>query len=65
MTTENFLRLCSQKKGGYAGTPIHRIVKDGWVQGGGYGLKTVKMPCENYIVPKDQRGVLCMANDGR
>lgn len=64
-TCENFLRLCRAKRGGYNGTPIHRIVKDGWIQCGGFGLKTTNLDCENFIVPHDRRGVLCMANDGR
>ncbi|XP_068633540.1 uncharacterized protein [Battus philenor] len=65
LTCENFLRLCKEKRGGYSGTPVHRIVKDGWIQCGGYGLKTTPLDCENFIVPPDRRGVLCMANDGR
>ncbi|XP_047533414.1 uncharacterized protein LOC125068358 [Vanessa atalanta] len=64
-TSENFLRLCRDKKGGYSGTPVHRIVKDGWIQCGGFGLKNTDLDCENFIVPHDRRGVLCMANDGR
>ncbi|XP_047990996.1 uncharacterized protein LOC125230053 isoform X2 [Leguminivora glycinivorella] len=64
-TCENFLRLCKATKGGYSGTPVHRIVKDGWIQCGGFGLKGTKLDCENFIVPPDKRGVLCMANAGR
>ncbi|KAJ8722116.1 hypothetical protein PYW08_004518 [Mythimna loreyi] len=64
-TCENFLRLCQERKGGYSGTPVHRIVKDGWIQCGGYGLKKTDLDCENFIVPHDRRGVLGMANDGR
>ncbi|KAI5644367.1 cyclophilin type peptidyl-prolyl cis-trans isomerase/CLD domain-containing protein [Phthorimaea operculella] len=64
-TCENFLRLCTTKKGGYAGTPVHRIVKDGWIQCGGFGLKNTEMDCENFIVNFDRRGVLGMANAGR
>ncbi|XP_050350450.1 uncharacterized protein LOC126773554 isoform X3 [Nymphalis io] len=64
-TSENFLRLCRDKKGGYSGTPVHRIVKDGWIQCGGFGLKNTELDCENFIIPHDRRGVLCMANDGR
>lgn len=44
---------------------MHRIVKDGWIQCGGFGLKSVEMDCENFIVPFDKRGVIAMANDGR
>ncbi|XP_061716159.1 uncharacterized protein LOC133524268 [Cydia pomonella] len=64
-TCENFLRLCKATKGGYSGTPVHRIVKDGWIQCGGFGLKGTNLDCENFIVPPDKRGVLCMANAGR
>ncbi|KAL0838794.1 hypothetical protein ABMA28_016836 [Loxostege sticticalis] len=64
-TCENFLRLCKETRGGYSGTPIHRIVKDGWIQGGGFGLKNTDLNCENFNVPHDRRGVLCMANSGR
>ncbi|XP_049873465.1 uncharacterized protein LOC126372009 [Pectinophora gossypiella] len=64
-TCENFLRLCSTTRGGYGGTPIHRIVKNGWIQCGGYTLKSTDLGCENFIVPHDRRGVLAMCNDGR
>ncbi|XP_013145190.1 PREDICTED: uncharacterized protein LOC106108543 isoform X2 [Papilio polytes] len=64
-TCENFMRLCKTKRGGYAGTPVHRIVKDGWIQCGGFNLKSTHLDCENFIIPHDRRGVLCMANDGR
>lgn len=57
-TCENFLRLCTTKKGGYGGTPVHRIVKDDWIQCGGYGIKESELDCENFIVPHDRRGVL-------
>lgn len=64
-TCENFLRLCTTKKGGYGGTPVHRIVKDDWIQCGGYGIKESELDCENFIVPHDRRGVLGMANADR
>ncbi|XP_049873206.1 NK-tumor recognition protein-like isoform X2 [Pectinophora gossypiella] len=64
-TCENFLRLCKQTKGGYSGTPVHRIVKDGWIQGGGFALKQTYLTCENFAIPNDKRGVLGMANAGR
>ncbi|XP_050682472.1 uncharacterized protein LOC126977887 isoform X2 [Leptidea sinapis] len=64
-TCENFLRLCQSKRGGYSGTPVHRIVSGGWIQCGGFGLKNTDLDCENFVVPHDRRGVLCMANDGR
>ncbi|CAB3261511.1 unnamed protein product [Arctia plantaginis] len=66
LTCQNFLRLCKTTKGGYAGTPIHRIVKDNWIQCGGFNLKSNKdLNCENFLIRQDRRGVLCMANDGR
>jgi len=42
-TSENFKALCTGEKGSlpsgmvlsYANTPIHRIVPNGWIQGGG------------------------------
>lgn len=66
LTCENFLHLCESPKAGYAGTPVHRIVKDGWIQCGGFGLKdNPELNCENFIVHHDRRGVLCMANADR
>ncbi|VVC89219.1 unnamed protein product [Leptidea sinapis] len=65
MILMNFLRLCQSKRGGYSGTPVHRIVSGGWIQCGGFGLKNTDLDCENFVVPHDRRGVLCMANDGR
>lgn len=64
-TCENFMRLCNLRKGGYTGTPVHRIVKDGWIQCGGYNLKNSDLNCENFAVPFDRRGVIAMTNDGR
>ncbi|CAH0585677.1 unnamed protein product [Chrysodeixis includens] len=64
-TCENFLRLCKTTKGGYSGTPIHRIIKDSWIQCGGFGLKETPLPCENFMVPHDRRGIIGMANAGR
>ena len=77
-TCENFLRLCT---GGsvapstglplhYMGTPIHRIVPGGWIQGGdvvsgtGAGGASVlgdTIPDESFCIPHDMPGVLGMA----
>lgn len=58
---KNFIRRCTHKKNGYAGTIVHRIAKPSWIQVGGFNLKHKRMPCENYTVPHDRRGVLSMA----
>lgn len=42
-----------------------RIVKNSWIQCGGWSLPGKRMPCENYIIPHDRRGVLSMCNEGR
>ncbi|XP_018320371.1 problable inactive peptidyl-prolyl cis-trans isomerase-like 6 [Agrilus planipennis] len=63
-TTNNFIKLCRRKKGGFLGAPIHRVVKGSWIQGGGYSIPKRKIPSENFIVPHDKRGVLSMANSG-
>ncbi|XP_018566105.1 peptidyl-prolyl cis-trans isomerase-like 6 [Anoplophora glabripennis] len=65
LASENFLTKCKITLGGYAGSPIHRIMKNSWIQCGGYYLRGKKMPCENYAVPHDRRGVLSTCNDGR
>lgn len=63
MTCEVFLNRC--KKHEYVGTPIHRIVKNGWIQCGGFNLKNKTIQCENYAIPHNRRGVLSMCNDNR
>ncbi|KAL1497325.1 hypothetical protein ABEB36_008307 [Hypothenemus hampei] len=63
LACENFLNRCKSDVNGYQGTPIHRIVKNSWIQCGGYHLKPIKMPCENYVVPHDRRGVLSTCNN--
>ncbi|KAK9883537.1 hypothetical protein WA026_001712 [Henosepilachna vigintioctopunctata] len=63
-TCRLFVKRCRQAQGGYTGTPIHRIVTPSWIQCGGYRLKEVVMPCENYAVCHDKRGVLSMCNSG-
>lgn len=62
ITCNNFLRRCTRSRCTYENRPIHRIAKSGWIQGGGWNMKHVHMPCENYIVPHDRRGVLSMSN---
>ncbi|XP_044759474.1 probable inactive peptidyl-prolyl cis-trans isomerase-like 6 [Coccinella septempunctata] len=64
-TCRVFLKRCRKLKGGYSNTPIHRIVESSWVQCGGYKLKEVKMPCENFAISHDNRGILSMCNSGR
>ncbi|XP_007484488.1 probable inactive peptidyl-prolyl cis-trans isomerase-like 6 isoform X2 [Monodelphis domestica] len=62
-TCENFRTLCTGKAGfsksglklHYKHTIFHRLVKNGWIQGGD----------ENYAVLHDKRGILGMANQGR
>ncbi|XP_057670055.1 probable inactive peptidyl-prolyl cis-trans isomerase-like 6 [Diorhabda carinulata] len=65
LASENFLERCKDMEDGYTGTPIHRIVKGGWIQCGGWNLTNKIMPCENYVIPHDRRGVLCTTNIGR
>ncbi|KAM9005063.1 probable inactive peptidyl-prolyl cis-trans isomerase-like 6 isoform X1 [Sarcophilus harrisii] len=81
-TCENFRTLCTGKAGfsqsgiklHYKNTIFHRLVKNGWLQGGdiymgkGDGGESIYGPTfedENFIVPHDKRGVLGMANKGR
>lgn len=49
----------------YSNLTIFRIVKGSWLQGGGFSLKNKNMPCENYTIPHDRRGVLSMCNGGK
>lgn len=58
----------------YVGSPIHRIVKDGWLQGGdivtGKGdaseaaFESGAFEDESFAVSHDRAGLLCMANKG-
>lgn len=64
-TCRMFVKRCRTTKGGYSGTPIHRIVKGCWIQCGGHRLEPKKMPCENFAVSHDKRGILSMCNSGR
>lgn len=60
-----FLKRCSKTIGGYAGTPIQRIALPSWIQCGGWNSKPHIVPCENYIVPHNKRGVLSMCHNGK
>lgn len=80
-TCDNFLALVknTHKDGPknvnmhYAKTPIHRIVRDGWIQGGdivkgkgngGYSIYGETFPDESFTVKHDQPGIVSMANKG-
>uniref|UniRef100_H2Z9J3 PPIase cyclophilin-type domain-containing protein n=1 Tax=Ciona savignyi TaxID=51511 RepID=H2Z9J3_CIOSA len=81
-TCANFRSLCTGEKGSlpsglqlnYSSSPIHRIVPNGWIQGGdilhgrgdgGESIYGEVFEDENFAVPHDTRGVLGMANKGR
>ncbi|KAG5175285.1 radial spoke protein 12 [Tribonema minus] len=76
---ENFRRLCTSRRAGqtYLGTPFHRVVPGGWVQGGDVaGGAGDRGSCaldncasgtfedETFDVKFDAAGVLAMANAG-
>jgi len=73
-TVKNFLDLlCSKEGKKYAGSTMHRVVKNGWVQGGdivnGSGANSEavaggKFSDENFAVEHLKRGTIGMANDG-
>lgn len=80
-TCENFRMLCTgDRETGmtgvklhYRGTPIHRIVPGGWIQGGditkgrgnnGYSIYGPTFPDESFDVPHDSIGVVAMASTG-
>jgi len=86
-TVDNFLRLCTGSEGTavdpatgksfalhYTGTPVHRVVKDGWIQGGdivsGRGcdghsaLGAPTFPDEHLATRLDAPGLLAMCNSG-
>lgn len=44
---------------------ILRIIQNSWIQCGGWNLSQKQIPCENYVIPHDRRGVLGMCNEGR
>ncbi|KAB0793248.1 hypothetical protein PPYR_12868 [Photinus pyralis] len=60
-----FLKTCAKKVGGYSGTCIQRIVWPSWIQCGGWCLEQYKVPCENYSISHNKRGVLSMCNNGK
>ncbi|XP_069829730.1 probable inactive peptidyl-prolyl cis-trans isomerase-like 6 [Dendropsophus ebraccatus] len=81
-TCKNFQSLCSGEVGDsqsglklhYKGSQFHRIVKNGWIQGGdiasgkGNGGESIfgdTFEDENFAVPHNKRGILGMANKGR
>ncbi|KXZ54408.1 hypothetical protein GPECTOR_5g63 [Gonium pectorale] len=70
-TCANFLRLVKGGQFSYKGTPIHRIVRSGWVQGGdvvdgsGKGDPGFSLPDETFAVKHDGPGVLGMAHKGQ
>ncbi|CAF1215265.1 unnamed protein product [Rotaria sordida] len=81
-TCENFRALCTGEKGQseqtgtilhYKDSIIHRIVPNGWIQGGdirggrGNGGESIygeTFPDETFVVKHNQRGILGMANKG-
>jgi len=79
-TCANFLQLCtggSELASGrplhYLNSPIHRVVKGAWIQGGdivcgngssGASVFGDTIPDESFCIPHDQAGVLGMANTG-
>uniref|UniRef100_A0A8C9AQT4 Probable inactive peptidyl-prolyl cis-trans isomerase-like 6 n=1 Tax=Prolemur simus TaxID=1328070 RepID=A0A8C9AQT4_PROSS len=81
-TCKNFQVLCTGKEGfsqsgvrlHYKGTIIHRVVRNGWIQGGdivhgkGDNGESIYGPIfedENFSILHNKRGVLGMANRGR
>ncbi|XP_060094036.1 probable inactive peptidyl-prolyl cis-trans isomerase-like 6 [Heteronotia binoei] len=81
-TCRNFRYLCTGEKGmsksglplTYSGSIFHRLVKNGWIQGGdikegkGNGGESIYGPIfedENFAILHNKRGVLGMANKGR
>jgi len=81
-TCENFLKLCQGVEGpdgqkwGYKDSSVHRIVPNGWIQGGditsgskGDGGRSAApsgdpFPDESFSIKHSSRGVLSMANQG-
>ncbi|KAM4772287.1 putative inactive peptidyl-prolyl cis-trans isomerase-like 6 [Rhinophrynus dorsalis] len=81
-TCENFQKLCTGEEGAslsglklhYKDSIFHRIVKNGWIQGGdilsgkGNGGESIfgeTFEDENFAVSHNKRGILGMANKGR
>lgn len=74
-TVKNFVDLLCSKTDNkkFASTSMHRIVKNGWVQGGDFvngsggnneSFEGGKFSDENYAVKHLKRGTIGMANDG-
>ncbi|GLI62619.1 hypothetical protein VaNZ11_005283 [Volvox africanus] len=70
-TCANFLRLVRGGQHSYADTPIHRVVKSGWIQGGdvvdgsGKGDPGFTLPDETFAVKNNDKGILGMCNKGQ
>lgn len=76
LTAENFRCLCTGERGeklSYKQTPLHRVVKNGWLQGGdiengsgagGFSIYGGTFADESFSYPHDQAGVVGMANQG-
>ncbi|CAM4533077.1 unnamed protein product, partial [Lepidochelys olivacea] len=81
-TCENFRSLCTGEAGTsrsgleltYKESVFHRLVKNGWIQGGditagrGDGGESIYGPTfedENFSIPHNKKGILGMANKGR
>lgn len=73
-TVTNFVKLLSAKaEKKYVSSTMHRIVKNGWIQGGDYingsganseSLEGGKFADENFAIKHEKRGIIGMANDG-
>jgi peptidyl-prolyl cis-trans isomerase-like 6 len=65
-TCMNFLDLCNADEGiGYKGTKFHRVVKNGWVQGGDVQGASQYIPDENFMITFGScAGMLGLANEG-
>jgi len=77
-TCANFLQLCTgpteQGAAGYLNSIFHRIVRNGWIQGGdtfhgrGNGGQSIfgdVFEDENFVIKHNERGIVGMANKGR
>merc|ERR1711998_362520 len=77
LTAENFRCLCTGERGEklhYKGTPLHRVVKGGWLQAGdiepphsgagGFSIYGGTFADESFAYPHDQPGVVGIANQG-
>lgn len=64
-TSYRFVEKCKCKADGFKNTAVHRIVEGSWIQCGGFDRPHHRMPCENYRVAHDRRGVLSMCHSGK